>query len=70
MGFGELLLCALIALIVFGPKHLPEAAKSAGKLIHKYRSMTSEMNEFIETSTKEEQLKCNIARAKAAENND
>jgi len=70
MGFGELLLCVFVALIVLGPKRLPEAAKAAGKLIHKFRSLTSEVNELIETSTKEEQLKCNIARAESAENHD
>ena len=32
-GLGELILVGIIALIVLGPERLPEAARTAGRLI-------------------------------------
>ncbi len=37
IGFSELVLIALIALIVLGPKRLPEAARAAGRWTAKLR---------------------------------
>lgn len=41
LGFQELLLIAVLALIVFGPERLPELARRAGNLVAKFRSETS-----------------------------
>lgn len=41
LGFQELLLLAVVALIVFGPERLPELARQAGKLVARFRSETS-----------------------------
>lgn len=41
IGFQEILLIALIALIVFGPERLPELAREAGKLVARFRRETS-----------------------------
>lgn len=40
-GGGELLVIIVLALIVLGPERLPEMARSAGKAIHKLKTMTS-----------------------------
>jgi sec-independent protein translocase protein TatB len=37
---GEMLIIALVALVVLGPERLPEMARSAGKMLHKVRTMT------------------------------
>jgi sec-independent protein translocase protein TatB len=37
---GELVIIALVALVVLGPERLPEMARSAGKMLHKVRTMT------------------------------
>ncbi|HII30305.1 twin-arginine translocase TatA/TatE family subunit [Candidatus Woesearchaeota archaeon CG08_land_8_20_14_0_20_47_9] len=37
IGFGELLLILVIALILFGPKRLPELAQAIGKSVREYR---------------------------------
>ena len=37
---GEMVIIALVALVVLGPERLPEMARSAGKMLHKVRTMT------------------------------
>ena len=41
LGFPEMLVIAVIALLVFGPDRLPELARNAGKAIAKFRSEAS-----------------------------
>lgn len=41
LGFAELLVIALVALIVFGPDRLPELARQAGKALARFRAETS-----------------------------
>jgi sec-independent protein translocase protein TatB len=41
LGFQEILLIAVLALIVFGPERLPELARNAGKALARFRSETS-----------------------------
>ena len=38
LGFAEMLVIAVVALLVFGPERLPELAKQAGKAMAKFRS--------------------------------
>ena len=40
-GGGELIVIIILALVVLGPERIPEMAKSAGKMIAKFRTMTS-----------------------------
>lgn len=40
-GGGELLVILILALVVLGPERIPEMAKSAGKMIAKFKSMSS-----------------------------
>ena len=42
-GGGELRVSIVLALVVLGPERLPEMARSAGKAIHKLKTMTSGM---------------------------
>ncbi len=60
MGPGELILILIIALIVFGPRKLPELGRSLGKAVRDFREMsqgfTAELNkEFkeLEEATKD-----------------
>jgi sec-independent protein translocase protein TatB len=41
IGFTELLVVAVIALLVFGPERLPELARNAGKAMARFRSEAS-----------------------------
>ena len=50
IGTSELILIAAVALIVFGPRKLPEMAKKLGKTMAEFRNAT---NEFKSTWQKE-----------------
>jgi TatA/E family protein of Tat protein translocase len=52
LGFTEMLVIFVVALLVFGPKKLPELGKSLGKGIREFRKATNELK-----STWEEQVK-------------
>ncbi len=41
IGFGEMIALAIIALIVFGPEHLPKVAADAGRMLRQLRQMVS-----------------------------
>lgn len=41
LGFSEMLVVVVIALLVFGPDRLPELARNAGKAIARFRSEAS-----------------------------
>jgi sec-independent protein translocase protein TatB len=43
VGFSEVILIAIVALVVVGPRRLPEMLGTAGKWIGKLRTITSEM---------------------------
>jgi sec-independent protein translocase protein TatA len=52
LGFSEMLVIFVVALLVFGPKKLPELGKSLGKGIREFRKATDELK-----STWDEQVK-------------
>src|SRR5437899_2757037 len=52
LGFSEMLLIFIVALLVFGPKKLPELGKSLGKGIREFKKATDDLK-----STWDEQLK-------------
>jgi TatA/E family protein of Tat protein translocase len=54
IGMPELLLILAIALIVIGPKKLPDLAKSLGRAMREFKKAT---NEFKETLQVDEDLK-------------
>jgi Tat protein translocase TatB subunit len=47
LGFSEMLVVLVIALLVFGPERLPELARNAGKAIAKFRSEASKSVEEL-----------------------
>lgn len=47
-GGGELLAILILALVVLGPERIPEMAKSAGKMIAKFKSMTSGLQSQVQ----------------------
>ncbi|WP_309571809.1 twin-arginine translocase TatA/TatE family subunit [Deinococcus sp.] len=50
IGAPELLLIALVALIVFGPRKLPELGKSLGAGLREFRKVTSSVTEEFKTT--------------------
>lgn len=43
IGTGEMLVIAIVALVVLGPERLPEMARSAGKMLHKLKTMSGDL---------------------------
>src|SRR5262245_50890921 len=52
LGISEMVVIFIVALLVFGPKKLPELGKSLGKGIREFRKATNELK-----STWEDQVK-------------
>lgn len=48
VGFPELILIFFVALIVFGPKKLPEIGKSIGQALGEFRRATNELKSSLE----------------------
>lgn len=48
----EILVVAIIALIAFGPRRLPEIARSVGKAFSEFRRQASEVRDEFESSLK------------------
>ena len=48
IGVPEMLLILAIALIVIGPKKLPDLAKSLGRALREFKKATSELKESLE----------------------
>lgn len=47
IGVPELLVILVVALIVLGPKRLPEVAKGLGKALAEFRRATSDLSEEL-----------------------
>ncbi|MEM2219392.1 MAG: twin-arginine translocase TatA/TatE family subunit [Candidatus Korarchaeum sp.] len=50
LGIWEILLIVLIALILFGPRKLPELAKAMGEAVREFRKASSSISESKEES--------------------
>jgi len=57
IGFWELIVLGLVALVVVGPERLPKLAYTAGKWLGKGRSMMSAVKSEIDKEIKAEELK-------------
>jgi sec-independent protein translocase protein TatA len=59
LGFPELVIIFVVALLVFGPRKLPELGKSLGKSLAEFKKATNELKKTWEeeVKTEEEELK-------------
>ena len=57
IGFSEIALVGVVALLVVGPKRLPELARTAGKWIGKTRRMIDSVKADIDREFKTDELK-------------
>lgn len=55
LGFPELLLIFAIALIVFGPRKLPEIGRTIGRAFGEFRRATHELKSSLEDDINAEQ---------------
>ncbi len=48
IGFTELIVILVIALVILGPERLPEVAKSIGKMVREYKKATNDIKKSVE----------------------
>ena len=56
VGWSEMLVILAVAVVVIGPKDLPKALYSAGKIIRKIKIFTSDIQKSIDRITQDEEL--------------
>lgn len=56
IGFSELLLVGILALLVLGPERLPKAARTVGLIIGKVKRSVSGLQEELERQVRAEEL--------------
>jgi len=64
IGASELLIIILVALLVVGPKRLPDLAKSLGKGFSEFRRATDGVTEGIRDSLRVDEIKENMNEMK------
>jgi len=60
LGIPELLVIFVIALIVFGPKKLPDLGKSIGRAMAEFKKASEEFQETVRTEMKEVERSADI----------
>ena len=53
LGFGEILIILVLALIIFGPRRLPEMGRTIGRSLREFRRATSDLRAEIESDAGE-----------------
>ena len=66
LGGPELLLILVLALIVFGPRKLPEVGRSMGKMLAEFRKASHEFQRTIEDEVEAEKVKAPLPLAAEA----
>ncbi|KAF1688819.1 twin-arginine translocase subunit TatB [Pseudoxanthomonas taiwanensis] len=66
IGFGELLLIAVVALVVLGPQRLPRAARFAGLWVRRARAQWYSVKAELERELEAEELKRSLQQTQAA----
>jgi len=66
IGFGELLLIAVVALVVLGPERLPKAARFAGLWVRRARAQWHSVKAELERELEAEELKRSLHDTQAA----
>jgi sec-independent protein translocase protein TatA len=66
IGMPELIIIFVIALIIFGPRKLPELGRSLGKSIAEFKRASNELKNTLEEEIRLEEQKQSLEAAKAA----
>ena len=65
LGMPELLILLVIALIIFGPRKLPDLGRSLGKSIGEFRRASNELKSTLEEEIRMEEVKEQRAKVEA-----
>jgi TatA/E family protein of Tat protein translocase len=64
LGFPELIVIFVIALIIFGPRKLPEIGKSLGKSLAEFKKASNELRNTLEEEIRLEEQRSTIEASK------
>jgi sec-independent protein translocase protein TatA len=67
LGFQEILLILVLALLIFGPRKLPEIGRTLGKSLAEFRRATNELKRSIEQEVQAEEIQATLKSAKDPE---
>lgn len=67
IGMPELILIFVVALLVFGPRKLPEIGKSLGKGLAEFKRASDELKKTIETEIEQSKAEVSNVRDQLAE---
>ena len=57
LGFPELMMIFAVALIVFGPRKLPDIGRTIGKALGEFRRATNDLKSTLEDEVTREEIK-------------
>jgi sec-independent protein translocase protein TatA len=66
IGMPELIIIFVIALIIFGPRKLPELGRSLGKSINEFKRASNELKSTLEEEIRLDEQRANLEASKAA----
>ena len=66
IGMPELIIILVIALIIFGPRKLPELGKSLGRSLNEFKKASTDLQNTLEQEIKIEEQKEQAAKTRAA----
>ena len=66
IGMPELIIIFVIALIIFGPKKLPELGRSLGRSLNEFKRASNELKNTLEEEVRMEEQREKTAAEKAA----
>ena len=66
IGMPELIIIFVIALIIFGPRKLPELGRSLGKSIAEFKKASNELKSTLEEEIRLEEQRSTIEAPKAS----
>ena len=67
IGMPELIIILVIALIIFGPRKLPELGKSLGRSLNEFKKASTDLQNTLEQEIKIEEQKDAVTKAKQEE---
>lgn len=67
LGVPELIVIFIIALLVFGPKRLPELGRTVGKALTEFRRASNELRNVVEEEVREMERQTNAVKKEAEE---
>ncbi|HSN68250.1 MAG TPA: Sec-independent protein translocase protein TatB [Thermoanaerobaculia bacterium] len=57
LGFGELLMVFAVALVVFGPRKLPEIGRTIGGALREFRRATNDLKNTLDEEVRVDEVK-------------